>query len=73
MPSIMLGTGFVIRLFLDYFYPLPQDFIGFTGGSVVKNLPTSAGGMGDTGLGREDPLEQETATHKEAHEDLTSH
>ena len=40
---------------------------------MVKNLPTNAGGMGDTGLGQEDPLEQEMATHKQAHQDLMSH
>ena len=35
---------------------------GFPGGSVVKNLPASAG---DTGSipGQEDPLEKEMATH----------
>ena len=32
---------------------------------MVKNLPGSAGDAGDTvqSLGREDPLEKETATH----------
>ena len=32
---------------------------------MVKNLPASAGDAGDTvqSLGREDPLEKETATH----------
>ena len=35
------------------------------GGSVVKNLPTSAGDTGDVAstLGQEDPLEKEMATH----------
>ena len=32
--------------------------MGFLGGSVVKNLPANAGGMG-----WEDPLEKEMATH----------
>ena len=33
---------------------------GFPGGSVVKNLPANAGAAGST-LGREKPLEKETA------------
>ena len=38
---------------------------GFPGGSMVKNPPASAGDTGDMGLipGREDPLEEEMATH----------
>ena len=34
-------------------------------GTVVKNLPASAGEAGDTGLmlGQEEPLEKEMATH----------
>ena len=38
---------------------------GFTGGSVVKNLPTNAGDAGDVVwyLGQEDHLEAEMATH----------
>ena len=37
----------------------------FPGGSMVKNPPASAGDTGDMGLipGREDPLEEEMATH----------
>ena len=35
---------------------------GFSGGSVVKNLPTNAGDLGST-PGSEDPLEKEIATH----------
>ena len=40
-------------------------YLGFPGGSVVKNPPVSAGDAGDTGwfLGQEDSLEQEIATH----------
>ena len=34
----------------------------FSGGSVVKNLPTNAGDTGSI-LGWEDPLEEEMATH----------
>jgi len=39
--------------------------MGFPGGSVVKNLPANAGAIGDANLipGREDPLEEEMATH----------
>ena len=33
---------------------------GFPGGTVVKNLPASAG---DPSLGQKDPLEEEMATH----------
>ena len=37
-------------------------YVGFPGGSVIKNLPANAG---DTvrSLGQEDPLEKEMATH----------
>ena len=35
---------------------------GFPGGSAVKNLPAHAG-AGGSSLGREDPLEEEMATH----------
>ena len=35
---------------------------GFSGGSVVKNLPANAGDLGSI-LGWEDPLEREMATH----------
>ena len=37
-------------------------FLGFPGGSVIKNLPANAGDMGRS-LGREDPLEKEMAAH----------
>ena len=39
--------------------------MGFPGGSVVKNLPASAGlqEMQVRSLGQEDPLEKEMATH----------
>ena len=39
--------------------------MGFPGGSVVKNLPANAREAGDSGSipGREDPLEEEMATH----------
>ena len=39
--------------------------LGFPGGSVVKNLPADAGDTGliPIGLGQEDPLEKEMATH----------
>ena len=38
---------------------------GFPGGTVVKNLPASAGDIRDRGLvtGGDDPLEEGTATH----------
>ena len=42
------------------FYVYTHTHRGCPGGSVVKNLPANAG---DMGLGREDPLEQEMATH----------
>ena len=37
----------------------------FPGGTVVKNLPSSAGEAGDTGLtlGQEEPPEEEMATY----------
>ena len=43
-------------------YPSPLE--GFSGGSVVKNLPADTGDVGDMGssLGQEDPLEKEMAT-----------
>ena len=37
------------------------DFLGFPSGSVVKNPPANAGDK--RFLGREDPLEEEMATH----------
>ena len=39
--------------------------MGFPGGSVVKNLPTSAEATGDVSLilGQEDSLEEKMATH----------
>ena len=41
-------------------------FMGFPGGSVVKNPLANAGDTGETqvwSLGQEDPLEKEMATH----------
>ena len=35
--------------------------MGFSGGSVVKNLPANTGDTGD--LGQDDPLEKEMSTH----------
>ena len=50
-----MATGQVERLLLAL-------VLGFPGGSVIKNPPANAGGMGLTpGLGR--PLETEMATH----------
>ena len=44
-----------------------KDSGGFSGGSVVKNLPANAGDARDMGLipgsGQEDPLEEEMAPH----------
>ena len=40
----------------------PTLLSGFLGGSVVKNPPANAGNMVQS-LGREDPLEEEMATH----------
>ena len=40
----------------------PTLLSGFLGGSVVKNPPANAGDMVQS-LGREDPLEEEMATH----------
>ena len=37
-------------------------FRGFTGGSLIKNLPANAGDVGLI-LGQDDPLEEEMATH----------
>ena len=37
-------------------------FRGFTGGSLIKNLPASAGDVGSV-LGQGDPLEEEMAAH----------
>ena len=37
-------------------------FRGFTGGSLIKNLPANAGDVGSI-LGQDDPLEEETAAH----------
>ena len=40
-----------------------EQLEGFRGGSVVKNLPAKAGDAGFSPWVREDPLEQEIATH----------
>ena len=37
-------------------------FRGVTGGSLIKNLPASAGDVGSV-LGQGDPLEEEMAAH----------
>ena len=37
-------------------------FRGFTGGSLIKNLPANAGDV-SSNLGQDDPLEEEMATH----------
>ena len=37
-------------------------FRGFTGGSLIKNLPANAGDVGSI-LGQDDTLEEEMATH----------
>ena len=47
-------TGFYLQL---------NHFLGFHGGSVVKNLSAKAGEMWVQSMGQEDPLEQEMATH----------
>ena len=41
------------------------SLLGFSGGSVVKNLPANSGDTGDwiQSLGWEDPLKKEMATH----------
>ena len=39
-----------------------KNILGFSGGSMGKNLPANKGDMGST-LGWEDPLENELATH----------
>jgi len=39
----------------QHLHPRHHHHQDFPGGSVVKNLPANAGGMGST-LGREDPL-----------------
>ena len=39
----------------QHLHPRHHHHQGFPGGSVVKNLPASAGGVGST-LGWEDPL-----------------
>ena len=38
-----------------------NNTLGFSGGTVVKNLPAKAGVKGDVSWG--DPLEEEMATH----------
>ena len=40
------GSKTAFRYLLKYV----EECIGFTGGSVVKNLPTNAGGSGDSSL-----------------------
>ena len=40
----------------------PNSYVGFPGGSVVKNLPANAGNTVRS-LGQKDHLEKEMATH----------
>ena len=47
-------TGFYLQL---------NHFLGFSGGSMVKNLSAKAGEMWVRSVGQEDNLEQEMATH----------
>ena len=46
----------------QHLHPCHHHHQGFPCGSVVKNLPANAGGMGST-LGEEDALYEEMATH----------
>ena len=39
-----------------------KRFRGFTGGSLIKSLPASAGGVGSI-LAQDDPLQEEVAPH----------
>ena len=52
-------TNILMVMSLDPNYLL---YIGFSGGSVVKNPPADAGDTGSVS-GLEDALEKETATH----------
>ena len=47
----------VMKLSICYSY-----FMGFLGGTVVKNLPANAGATVQS-LGQEDPLEEKLTTH----------
>ena len=51
-------TSYLLSLIIRALIPL----WGFSGGSVVKNMPANAGDLGSI-LGWEDPLEREMATH----------
>ena len=60
--------GVILKFVLAMKLPFAISHVpkGFPSGSVVKNLPANAGSpAGDAvqSLGREDPLEEETATH----------
>ena len=44
-----------------YSFCISNNTLGFPGGTVVKNLPSKAGGKGDASW--EDPLEEEMGTH----------
>ena len=46
----------------NQFWLWVTTILGFPGGSVVKNLPASAGDTGSI-LGQADPMEKEMATH----------
>ena len=50
-------------LVINAFYSLLKILWGFPGCAVVKNPPAKAGDSEVQFLGREDPLEVETATH----------
>ena len=57
-----LSSSYFLRIYYISGARLNMDY---SGGASGKNLPTNAGDVRDTGssLGREDPLEEGTATH----------
>ena len=63
--ALLLGL-YILRIVFEELTSLSLcnkwSSLGFRGGSVVKNLPASVGDA-DSIPGREDPLEEEMATH----------
>ena len=54
-----------VYIYNVYLHMCVYIYMGFHGGSVIKNLPANAGdaGSGRIFLGRKDPLKKELETH----------
>ena len=58
-PTLLICIYMYVYMYIYIYYLF--TYLGFPGGSVVKNLPANAEDTGS--LGQEDPLGKEMATH----------